>query len=204
MPGRMPACSACSRVATIPRLCSWSKGHKSRWLALSGSTPAAREHRQSALLPGDLRSSAEPLTRHRSCLPPYQRKCNLAVALPTSCEQSSDRLSPASVFEASAVGSRHDNKDLVRPRRVGYRHGYRVEVREGPGVVLVHERHVEARANRGDLRSTRSLSCRRRSRPASARRASGARKRRRAPFRRRPRRLHPCRRRRPAPDLRAA
>src|SRR6516162_1133898 len=34
--------SACSRVATMPRLCSWSNGHRSRWLGLSGSTPAAR------------------------------------------------------------------------------------------------------------------------------------------------------------------
>ena len=204
MPG---VCLHVPHAGALPRYRGCAAGRKatSRGGSPSRDQPQRHgEHRQSALLPGDLRSSAEPLTRHRSCLPPYQRKCNLAVALPTSCEQSSDRLSPASVLEASAVGSRHDNKDLVRPRRVGYRHGYRVEVREGPGVVLVHERHVEARANRGDLRSTRSLSCRRRSRPASARRASGARKRRRAPFRRRPRRLHPCRRRRPAPDLRAA
>jgi len=34
--------SACSRVAAIPRLCSWSNGHSSRWLGFSGSTPAAR------------------------------------------------------------------------------------------------------------------------------------------------------------------
>ena len=41
MPGCMRARSACSRVATIPRLCSWLNGHRSRWLGLSGSTTAA-------------------------------------------------------------------------------------------------------------------------------------------------------------------
>src|SRR6516162_9119697 len=31
-----------ARRSPMPRLCSWSNGHRSRWLGLSGSTPAAR------------------------------------------------------------------------------------------------------------------------------------------------------------------
>src|SRR6516162_7332347 len=70
----MPACnrarSACSRVATMPRLCSWSNGHRSRWLGLSGSTPAALRHHQSVALPADLRNNAEPSPRRRSSFSP--------------------------------------------------------------------------------------------------------------------------------------
>src|SRR5262249_22786149 len=54
--------SVCARVrharafATMPRLCNWSYGHRSRWLGLSGSILAARS--ASSIRAGARRSSA--------------------------------------------------------------------------------------------------------------------------------------------------
>jgi len=65
--------------------------------------------------------------------------------------ESPNRLGAASVPKASAVSYGHHHEDFVRAWCIGDRHRYRVEMWEGPRIVLVPERHIEAGARRSDL-----------------------------------------------------
>ena len=82
--------------------------------------------------------------------------CALTTRRPLKLTQSTTPMigNPMRVIKwlkPSAVSDSHHEKDLVRAWGIGHRHRYRVEVREGPGIVLVPERHIEARTGRGDL-----------------------------------------------------
>ncbi len=51
----------------------------------------------------------------------------------------------------TTIGDRHDHDDLVRPRRVRHEHGHRVQLVEGPDVVLIGQWYVDRRSRRRHL-----------------------------------------------------
>ena len=62
-----------------------------------------------------------------------------------------DRAAPASWVYAASGSHSDDHHDLVGSRAVRKRNGHCVKVVEGPGLILVSERHIDGSARRGDL-----------------------------------------------------
>src|SRR5436190_22118719 len=72
--------------------------------------------------------------------------CRLAPAFYMDCALRSAWGCAAARMQSSAVGNYHDDDDLIGFRRIG--HAYRdcIEMVEGPVIVLMAQRHVEAGA----------------------------------------------------------